>query len=580
MFNSTSSKPLVHLPRPASTSNESTAHLPRGECRYILPVNDAGTRERCSCASFNLNDALPGSQCQCGHQAWHHVQAPSGDFVPVEDHVALVDRCKKLEETARTLLDELKREKRAREKLQADMNTMIRGAYGNMAFLRYYVDEKLEFSRITFEDKIEGALDRAADALNEVDRLKQRVSDLDEACIRLEERMDAGRVISRSLTPVLEEKTKDNSQFFPLANLPLRSKSQEQLSGPWDARLIVVPKKTQRWAFAKDSKAYKRCQSRGFVQDLHFEDKDSGSFNKAVEAAFSSIFKNRPWMPLQCLDSVHMALGQLHMDQRNPGLWTYSFLEAQCMASDKEQGDIIYIALMHEELGWPDIYNLPPVFGFTDNTIWDQDEDLDGKVISARMDFKMDLDPMRVRNLETDSMYEYSPPPYSQRQSIHGVSALGALADAAELADDRRAPRTPSISERSQYSGFSERSRSFAPSISDRSTISGRSIDGTIYEEDEEGSQGHRDKRPKHGAFRPQPGTPGLPSSPPANQAQKMYYSGRAKRKIDPSKQKEPLNWGVSDLKFSNPMKNMLHRKHAGDSKDESDMAKSDTASA
>ena len=77
--------------------------------------------------------------------------------MPVEEHSMLVDRCRKLEETARGLLDELKREKKAREKLQADMNTMIRGAYGNMAFLRYYVDEKLEFSRITFEDKIEGA---------------------------------------------------------------------------------------------------------------------------------------------------------------------------------------------------------------------------------------------------------------------------------------------------------------------------------------------------------------------------------------------------------------------------------------
>jgi hypothetical protein len=465
------------------------------------------------------------------------------------------------------LLEELKREKKAREKLQADMNTMIRGAYGNMAFLRYYVDEKLEFSRITFEDKIEGALDRAADALGQVDQVKQRVVDLDEVCIRLEERLDSGRTISRSLTPVLEEKVKQTTQL-PLANLPLRSRSQEHHNDSWDARIIVVPKKTQRWAFNPDSKAYKRCQSRGFQQDLHFENKNSGSFNKTVEAAFNSIFKNRPWMPLQCLNSGDMSLGQLHLDQRNPTLWTYAFLESQCMANDKEQGDVIYVALMHEELGWPDIYPLPPLFGYTNNTCWDQDEELDGKVINAQMDFKMDIDPMRVRNLETDSMYEYSPPPYTQRtQSEHRIpSALGTLADAA-LADDRRPSRTPSISERSQYSSFSEPSRHFAPSISDRSTLSGRSIEGVIYEEDEEGSQGHRDKRPKHG-FRPQT-QGGVPPSPPATNTTKMYYSGRAKRKIDPAKQKEPLNWGVSDMKFSNPMKGILHRKHTGDAKDE-----------
>jgi len=492
----------------------------------------------------------------------------------------LVDRCKKLEETARGLLEELKREKKAREKLQADMNTMIRGAYGNMAFLRYYVDEKLEFSRITFEDKIEGALDRAADALNEVNTVKQRVSDLDEVCIRLEERLDSGRVISRSMTPMLEEKIRQVPRQFPMASLPLRSRSQDHPSEAWDARVIVVPKKTQRWAFAPDTKAFKRCQSRGLHQDLHFPDKDWGSFNKTVESALHTIFKNRPWMPLQCLNSGDMSLGQLHLDQRNPTLWTYAFLESQCMANDKEQGDVIYVALMHEELGWPDIYHLPPLFGFNDNTIWEQDEELDGKVINARMDFKMDLDPTRVRNLETDSMYEYSPPPYTQRTSSEQrlPSALGVLADAASQ-EERRTPRTPSISERSQYSGYSEHSRHYAPSISDRSTMSGRSIEGTIYEEDEEGSQGHRDKRPKHG-FRPQaPGS--MPSSPPANTgAPKIYYSGRAKRKIDPAKQKEPLNWGVSDMKFSNPMKGILHRKHTGEKDDHTDPPRSDSASA
>jgi hypothetical protein len=492
-----------------------------------------------------------------------------------------------MEETARGLLEELKREKKAREKLQADMNTMIRGAYGNMAFLRYYVDEKLEFSRITFEDKIEGALDRAADALGEVDKVKSRVVDLDELCIRLEERLDSGRIISRSLTPVLEEKLVKQAtqlQQLPLTNLPLRSRSQENHIESWDARIIVVPKKTQRWAFSPDTKAFKRCQSRGLHQDLHFADKDSGSFNKTVEAALGSIFKNRPWMPLQCLNSGDMSLGQLHLDQRNPSLWTYGFLESQCMANDKEQGDVIYVALMHEELGWPDIYHLPPLFGYTDNTCWDVDEELDGKMVNAHMDFKMDLDPMRVRNLETDSMYEYSPPPYTQRTSSeHRMpSALGTLADAA-LADDRdrRTPHTPSISERSQYSGFSDHSRHFAPSISDRSTLSGRSIEGTIYEEEEEGSQGHRDKRPRHRAYGPQP-QGDMTSSPPATNAAKMYYSGRAKRKIDPAKQKEPLNWGMSDMKFSNPMKGILHRKHTGDAKDEQDRletVRSDSAS-
>jgi hypothetical protein len=216
---------------------------------------------------------------------------------------------------------------------------------------------------------------------------------------------------------------------------------------------------------------------------------------------------------------------------------------------------------MHEELGWPDIHNLPRLFG-SDESCWEEDESLDGKALSARMDYKMDMDISRLKSLETDSMYEYSPPPYSSSRTHTDAhrpqTALDVLAGTASfLAKNGSAP--PSISERSAYSDRG------APSISDRSTFSDRSIDTTLYEEDDE----HRDKRTKHGALRPLPQPHGLApgmSSPPSSQ--KMYYSGRAKRKINPAKQKEPLDWRVSEMKIANPMKGMFHRKH-GESKDD-----------
>ena len=565
MFNNSPSRPLVHLSRPASRTPE-TNHLPRGECRYILPADADGARQRCSCASFNINDTVPGTQCGCGHQAWHHVQSPSGDFVPVEEHLQLVDRFKKLEESQKALQRELEKERKAREKLASDMSVMIRGSYGNMAFLRYYLDEKLEFSRITFEDKIEGALDRSSDALSEVDKIKVRVTDLDEACMRLEERVDLGRFPSRSLTPLLENKTLSKSPAIAVATLPMRSRSQEKISESWDARLILVPKKTQHYAFPPDSKAYARCQSRGLHQDLHFEDKDSESFNKTTDGAFGSILRSRPWMPLQCLNSSDMSLGQLNLDQRNPALWSYAFLESQCMANDKAQGDVIYVALMHEELGWPDIYNLPPLFGFTDNTCWEIDEELDGKALNARMEYKMDMDVSRVKSLETDSMYEYSPPPYSSSRTHSDANRLPSALDVLAGTALAERHRTPSMSERSSARSFHSERGGAAPSISDRSTFSDRSIDSTIFEEEDDE---HRDKRTKHGALRPQPQSGLIPSLPSPPQ-QKMYYSGRAKRKINPAKQKEPLDWRVSEMKISNPMKGILHRRHTDTgSKDE-----------
>jgi hypothetical protein len=557
MFGSSNTKSLVHLPR--AQSREPEQHLPRGECRFILPDVDAsGSRQRCSCASYSLKDGVPGALCGCGHQAWHHVQEPSSDFVPVEEYMLLLDRFKKLEESMRGLQEDMKRERKERDRIYGNMVQMLRGSYGNMAYLRYYVDEKLEIARIQFEDKLEGVLDRATGASEEVDKLRLRVSDLDETSIRLEERMDFGRLPSRSLTPVVEGSprtpkipsepmpiTPKLPTLPPISSLPLRSRSQEKPSEAWNCRAILVPKKTQRFAFAPDSKAHLRCQSRGLHQDIHLQTKNSESFIQCVEASFETILRGRPWMPLQCLRSSDMSLGQLTLDQRNPMLWDYSFLESQCMAHDKNQGDIIYLALMHEELGWPDIHSLPRLFG-SDETCWELDDELDGKALSARMDYKMDMETKSIKSVETDSMYEYSPPPYSSSRTHTDAhsrpTALDVLAGTAS------------------YLAHS----SAAPSISDRSTYSDRSIDAALYEEDDE----HRDKRTKHGALRPQPQphglSPGL-SSPPQ---QKMYYSGRAKRKINPAKQKEPLDWRVSEMKLANPMKGMFHRKH-GESKDD-----------
>ncbi|KAE9978852.1 hypothetical protein BLS_000228 [Venturia inaequalis] len=542
---SNSPKSLVHLPRPPVRPVDQ--HLPRGECRFIMPEAGAdGIKQRCPCDAFNVNDAVPGSRCGCGHQAWHHKDQQAVEFVPAAEHFAVVDRCRTLEEGMRRLQDELNKEKKERDRAYQNLVQMLRGNYGNMAYIKYYVDEKLEMARVNFEDKIEGALDRATDALTEVDRLKTRVSDLDETSMRLEERLDSGRFPSRSLTPVLEDHPRTPARKpppTPTAALPVRSKSKEKIVESWDVRVLLIPKKTQHFAFGVESKAYARCQSRGLHQDLHLEDKDGVSFVKSVESAFATILKGRPWMPLQCLRSSDMSLGQLHLNHRNPVLWDYSFLEAQCMAHDKAHGDVIYIALMHEELGWPDIHSLPRLFG-SDESCWNPDDELDRRE-RAPHDMKMDMDLDRSKTLETDSMYEYSPPPYSSARA-HGDSnrpptALEVLAGTATYFADRHP----------------------APSVSDRSTFSDRSIDSTIYEEDDE----HRDKRSRSGPLRPQPQphplsphqlSPG-PSSPP----QKMYSSGRTKRKINVIKQKEPLNWGVSDMKFGNHMKSVFHRKHS-----------------
>jgi hypothetical protein len=268
-----------------------------------------------------------------------------------------------------------------------------------------------------------------------------------------------------------------------------------------------------------------------------------------------AIFRRRQWMPLQCLKSSDMSLGLLVDDAIVPSKWNYEFLEQQCMAHDKLLGDVIFIALQHEDLAWDDIRALPRVFG-SDESCWDHDDQLDGpnKEAIAAED-RMETD----KNVETESTYEYnSPPPYSSRASMGSADtprqgpvrtqafALDMLATASLAGGPHRIP--PSISEQSNYS---------APSIiSERSTSTMGSIDSIALSEADE----HRSKRTKR-IFIKSPSQPSLlvggiasaPSSPPQTQ---VYSSGRTKRKITATKVKEPLNWGTRDLSF----KGMLHR--------------------
>lgn len=46
--------------------------LPKGDCRYILLEPEHQGR-RCTCVGFALNRSVPGSSCECDHQACYHI---------------------------------------------------------------------------------------------------------------------------------------------------------------------------------------------------------------------------------------------------------------------------------------------------------------------------------------------------------------------------------------------------------------------------------------------------------------------------------------------------------------------------
>lgn len=570
MFNNTNgntqpTQTLVHLPRQQQQQQSSSdRQLPRGECRYILPDMDAeGVRQRCTCVSFSLNQNVPGSLCGCGHQAWHHISEPAGKYVPLDEHIALLDKFRKLEEISRKLQEEVVKEKRERERAIRDTQT---AHYQNMYHMRVYVDNNMQHIKTHADDRLERIEDKAAGASDDVEKLTKSVQELDEIVMRLEEKLDSPIRRSMSLTPVLEDDQEPNGSNLPIPSRPgpqLPFRIERQHPDAWDVRVILVPSKLMQFAYNIDSMAYRRCQTRGLHQDLHLQDRTYQTFVQCTEASFMAIFRRRAWMPLQCLRSSDMSLGQLEPNSINPSLWDYNFLESQCMAHDKLQGDVIFIALQHEELSWEDIRALPSRFG-SDESCWEYHEQLDSNKAKEAIaaEDRMDTDRPRIAG---DSEY-HSPPPYSSRASVYAEtprqgpttrpSALEVLATASSMATTHHI--APSISERSNYS---------APTIiSERSISTLGSIDSALALS--ESDQQHPSKRTKRGIFLRSPTSPSAnssstgvgiqsaPSSPPTQGGQ-LYYSGRAKRKIQPTARvREPMDWRTSELS----LKTLLHR--------------------
>lgn len=564
LSNKSVTQKLVHLPRNPPPRAPEHQLLPRGECRFILPdVDIHGSRQRCTCISFSLNHAVPGALCGCGHQAWHHVTEPSGNFVPLDDYLELVNKFKKLEDSSQKLQEELIREKRERDAACQDLQKVH---VTTMAMLRFYVDDKMEALRLQTDDKLEHVEDKAQGATNDVGDLATRISDMDEALIRLEERLDSRRPASMSLTPLIEAEA--SQQPWPSVEKTPGDvhRTETERVQEWDVRVVLVPSKTIQFAYPLDSIAYQRCQTRGFHQDIRLPDRTSLAFVKCVEASFTTIIRTRPWMPLQCLRSSGMSICTLRGAQINPALWDYELLEQYCLAHDKAQGgDILYIALRNEDLSWPEIRSLPRMFG-SDERCWEVDDALDGMPKEASMDYKMDSDTPVTR--ETTSDYN-SPPPYSSRIYPENPAQGGATPSRLEvLANVASIPLQAPMAGSAGVS-ISEHSTASTLSFSEQSTIG--SIESTLSDDE------HRDKRTKRGFFRGHPHHhnqqqqqhPGSPQSSPhphqSSPTALIQISGRSKRKVPATMIKEPMNWGDAVRHDNVGLRGLLHRH---DSKD------------
>ncbi|KAG0646695.1 hypothetical protein D0Z07_6213 [Hyphodiscus hymeniophilus] len=395
------------------------SHLPQGDCRYILLHPDFKGL-RCACVGFALNRAIPGSTCDCGHQACYHVPEKEAGSVQRHELETLKEKINLLE----TELDRERHGGRVVERLgqleelidnrKTDNDTEIKNLYRGIGGLWQNVGA-LNKRTPYYDDHIEGLVD-------DVQRIRNRLIEIDDASMRVEDRVEALENASPKCTLSFSSRRRKAStppsvQNDPLTDdaikweeplsdsrIPLRTMITEEPphiqsfrervasvgsgSQAWTVHISFLPTLSQPFPFEKDTAAYKRCLSRGLHRVIAVPDSDSYSFITAIEENFAEILRGRPWQPLaaKICDAKNLrGLPMLRqLDEKLIGSdYDYEFLQKQCAVTD-EVGKIldIYIAMSEDSITWDDLNTVTPFLDGLEAS-WIYDSYLDGPYMDS-----------------------------------------------------------------------------------------------------------------------------------------------------------------------------------------------------
>ncbi|KAL9062904.1 MAG: hypothetical protein Q9157_008553, partial [Trypethelium eluteriae] len=427
--------------------------------------------------------------------AWAHMLDTPTASVPIEEHNAVVERVRMLEQ-------ELEREKQQREEETQNFYRAIQGVYSNMALLSNQTMTRM----LSMDDKIEGVLDQTHACNGGLKNLEKKMEDVDDATMDLETRIDrleSPQQPSKSRSPVSEA----ISILAKSPILPPRIDLNEDSS--WTVNVMLMPQSSGE-PFVPGSVGHRRCLSRNLLRALQLPDSSSSAFVSAVDEEFLRLLRNRSWMPLVVYRSgstqnePRYSLRGLPADKCSPDLWDRNFLQEYCLHREMELGDMIYLSLSSGELSWQEIKKFPRAHGF-DRSCWEHVGELDSprtSVVHERDDFGLNVDD------------GYDLPPYSSR----------APSEAGQVP-------MPTL----QY----------GPTSRQHETTNQRDFEAS---EDE-----HALKRI---CLRPKPEKPFI-SGETLPQTQKQYISGRTKRKISVREKQNVSGNRLSDWK--NPVQTLLH---------------------
>ncbi|KAJ2901316.1 uncharacterized protein MKZ38_001983 [Zalerion maritima] len=202
---------------------------------------------------------------------------------------------------------------------------------------------------------------------------------------RWRRRMSASDSISSGVTVDLTTSRRRSSttrpapiEVPPPRPLPFRFPGSQA----WTVHISLLPQADQGMPFEKDTNAYKRCLSRGLHQMVAVQGPDKESFVTAVEKAFGSLLKGRPWMPLQAmLCDVQQLQGLPMVRSLDKNLinqpYDLEFLKEHCAVCDRNgKIDSLYIAMRGHTLSWQ-VIKQSPVFLDGLEACWEHDPKLD-----------------------------------------------------------------------------------------------------------------------------------------------------------------------------------------------------------
>ncbi|KAL5326780.1 hypothetical protein ACEPPN_004469 [Leptodophora sp. 'Broadleaf-Isolate-01'] len=402
--------------------------LPEGGCRYIM-LHPEVKGLRCACVGFALSRAIPaGSTCDCGHQACYHIPQKESASVERRELEALKKKIDMLEEELDRersgerggLVDRLGRLEELVDRTRGETESEFKNVYRAQSGLFQHVGI-LNKRTPYYEDHIEALEDS-------VQGIRNQMEEMDDASMRLEDKVDALEKSSSLDTSMISRRRKastppslrvDNStedsvkseesdmspsptpreSRFPLhlvmADEASRIRSfRERVSSvgsgsqSWTVHVSLLPTSEQPFPFEKDTAAYKRCLSRGLHQVLVIPDTDSHSFKKAVNDAFAEIIHGRPWHPLvaRLCDAKNLrGLPMLRqLDEYLVGSsYDAAFLQRNCAVND-ESGKILdlYIAMAEDTISWAELRDFTP-FKPGLEASWTYDPLLDGPSLDA-----------------------------------------------------------------------------------------------------------------------------------------------------------------------------------------------------